>query len=250
MADEFDLTGKTALVLGGSSGIGRTLALGLRDRGATVLVAGRNPDKLAAVGAEIGEGRTYAAELTDTAAIGDLAAAVGRDHGTPDILVACQGTTVIKPALEVSEAEWDNILDTNLKSVFFSLTTFGRPMVARGSGSVITITSLAARRGWGNASAYAASKFGVAALTATLAAEWGAVGVRVNAIAPGFFLTDLNASRMSEARKTEAVRRTAMGRMGELPELVGAAVYLASDAARFVTGTTIEVDGGYLASGI
>jgi NAD(P)-dependent dehydrogenase (short-subunit alcohol dehydrogenase family) len=115
---------------------------------------------------------------------------------------------------------------------------------------IINISSLSAHTGWANAAIYGASKWGVAGLTQSLAAEWGEAGLRVNAIAPGFFLTDLNRERMSEERKAEARRRSAMQRMGELPELVGAAIYLASDAARFVSGATLRVDGGYLSSGI
>jgi gluconate 5-dehydrogenase len=150
----------------------------------------------------------------------------------------------------LSEAEYDAILDTNLKSVFFACTTFGRRMIDRGHGSIINITSLAAHSGWARAAAYGASKMGVAGITQSFAAEWGEMGVRVNAIAPGFFMTDLNRERMPEDRKAEARRRSAMKRMGELDELVGAAVFLASDAARFVSGATLRVDGGYLASGI
>ena len=128
------------------------------------------------------------------------------------------------------------ILDTNLKSVFFACTEFGRRMLAQGCGAIINISTLAAHAGWADAAAYSASKWGVAGLTQSFAAEWGERGVRVNAIAPGFFLTDLNRERMPESRKAEARRRNAMKRMGELQELVGAAVFLASDAFRFVSG--------------
>jgi NAD(P)-dependent dehydrogenase (short-subunit alcohol dehydrogenase family) len=250
----FSLAGKTALVIGGSSGIGREIALGFKKAGAKVLIAARRQDKLDAVAAELGAATAdrvaYSADLRSVGALTALREAVTGDHGTPQILVNCQGTTEIKPAIELTEAEYDAILDTNLKSVFFACTTFGRDMIARGSGSVINISSLAAHTGWGNAAAYAASKWGVAGITQSLAAEWGESGVRVNAIAPGFFMTELNRERMSQARKAEAVRRAAMKRMGELPELVGPAIFLASDASRFVTGATIRVDGGYLSSGI
>jgi NAD(P)-dependent dehydrogenase (short-subunit alcohol dehydrogenase family) len=165
-------------------------------------------------------------------------------------MINCQGTIAIKPAFEMTEEEYDAILDTNLKSVFFACQAFGRHMVNAGGGVIINISSLSAHTGWANAAIYGASKWGVAGLTQSLAAEWGEAGLRVNAIAPGFFLTDLNRERMSEERKAEARRRSAMQRMGELPELVGAAIYLASDAARFVSGATLRVDGGYLSSGI
>ncbi|HUE47206.1 MAG TPA: SDR family oxidoreductase [Aestuariivirgaceae bacterium] len=251
--DQFALTGRTALVIGGTGGIGREIALGYRAAGAKVLVAGRNEEKLKAVSVALGEADqtlAYRADARSTESLARLAEAVEADHGAVAVLVNCQGTIAIKPALELSEAEYDAILDTNLKSVFFACTTFGRRMVDRGCGSIINITSLAAHSGWARAAAYGASKMGVAGITQSFAAEWGEKGVRVNAIAPGFFMTDLNRERMPEERMAEARRRSAMKRMGELDELVGAAVFLASDAARFVSGATLRVDGGYLASGI
>ncbi|MFC3230466.1 SDR family NAD(P)-dependent oxidoreductase [Marinibaculum pumilum] len=259
----FSLQGRSALVIGGGSGIGREIALGYRRAGAKVLLAGRRAERLLAVAEELraaagpadgsaGDGPrlAYPADARASGALAELAATVAADHGTPDILVNCQGTTAIKPALELSEAEYDTILDTNLKSVFFACTAFAPGMLARGDGRIVNITSLAAHTGWANAAAYSASKWGVAGITQSLAAEWGEGGVRVNAIAPGFFMTELNRERMPEARKAEARRRSAMRRMGELSELVGAAIFLASDAAAFVNGATLRVDGGYLASGI
>lgn len=250
--EAFALTGKTALILGASGAIGGEIAGGFKAAGATVLLAGRNAGKLAATAERLGLGpdATFAADLRDVAALRALADRVAASHGVPDILVASQGTTVIKPAFDVTEAEYDEVVDTNLKSVFFACQAFGQGMAARGSGVIVMITSLAAQNGWALAAAYSASKWGVASLTGTLAAEWGSAGVRVNALSPGFFLTDLNREKMSAARKAEAEKRNAMQRMGELSELVGAAIFLASDAARFVTGATIKVDGGYLASGI
>ena len=243
--DGFDLSGRTAVVIGGGSGIGREIALAYREAGATSVVVGHTREKLDRVSAELGgtgaPPLAYAADVTAVSGLDALAARIEVDHGPVDILVNCQGTTEIKPALELTEAEYDRILDTNLKSVFFACTAFGRRMVERRRGAIVNITSLAA---------YSASKMGVDAVTRTLAAEWGERGVRVNAIAPGFFLTELNRDRMPPARKEEARRRSAMGRMGALPELRGAAIFLASDAAAFVTGSTIRVDGGYLASGI
>jgi NAD(P)-dependent dehydrogenase (short-subunit alcohol dehydrogenase family) len=192
----------------------------------------------------------YRVDARSTEDLARLAEAVERDHGAPSILVNCQGAIAIKPALELSEAQYDAILDTNLKSVFFACTTFGRRMIESGGGAIVNVSSLAAHSGWAGAAAYGASKMGVTGITQSFAAEWGDKGVRVNAIAPGFFLTDFNREKMSQERKAEARRRSALKRMGELNELVGAAIFLACDAARFVTGATLRVDGGFLASGI
>src|SRR6185369_2109366 len=151
------------------------------------------------------------------------------------------------PAEEFTPADYDQVMETNLKSVFFACVEVGRHMLERGQGSVINIASLASFRGWGRSAIYSMSKFGVVSLTQTLGREWAPRGVRVNAIAPGFFLTELNRDKMSPERKAEAIRRTPMGRFGELDELVGVAIFLASGASSFVTGATIPVDGGYLA---
>lgn len=243
-----------ALIIGGSSGIGFTLAQGFQAAGARVAIAARTPDKLASATAELQKtdpaSLGYAADMTDVAAIEKLAGDVARDLGALDVLVNCQGTTVIKPTLEVTEAEYDLVMNTNLKSVYFACTVFGRAMLERGSGAIINIASLAAHRGWPRACPYAISKHGVLGLTRTLGAEWAEQGVRVNSISPGFFMTELNRARMPEARKQAALARTPAKRFGELEELVSAAVYLAAPAAAFVTGTDIAVDGGYLASGI
>ncbi len=251
---EFSLSGKTALVIGGSSGIGREIALGYSAAGARVLIAGRDRAKLDRVAAEIDPDArgsiAFSTDMRAVGALGDLAEEIEDKHGPIDVLVNCQGTTTIKPALELSEDEYDVILDTNLKSVFFSCVAFGRRMLAREQGAIVNILSLAAHTGWGNAAAYSASKWGVAGMTQTFAGEWGQGGVRVNAITPGFFITDLNRGKMPEGRMQEARARSAMKRMGELPELVGTAVFLASDAARFINGATVRVDGGYLSSGI
>lgn len=251
---DFALDGRVALVIGGSGGIGREIALGFRSAGAKVLIAGRDREKLAAAEAVLGgTGDVPLGYVVDARSISELARLardVESDHDRVDILVNCQGTTAIKPALELSEDEYDAILDTNLKSVFFACTIFGGRMLGRRSGAIVNITSLSAHTGWANAAAYSASKWGVAGITQSFAAEWGERGVRVNAIAPGMFLTELNREKMSEERKAEATRRSAMKRMGELRELVGGAIFLASDAARFVSGATLRVDGGYLSSGI
>ena len=253
--EEFSLSGQTALIIGGTGGIGREIARGYQTAGAKVIVAGRSHDKLKAMEQELGGGdgppRAYEADVRAVDALATLAERIECDHGGGvDILVNCQGTIAIKPATELTESEYDAILDTNLKSVFFACTTFAQRMQPRGFGVIINITSLAAHSGWANGAAYGASKWGVAGITQSFAAEWGAAGLRVNAIAPGFFLTDLNREKMGENRKQEARRRSAQQRMGELPELVGAAIFLASNSARFINGATLRVDGGYLVSGI
>lgn len=252
--DRFSIDGKIALALGGTSGIGRQIALGLADAGATVVAVSRTKEKIERTVAEIeaagGKASGHVVDLCDLGATRSMVDRVVADHGRIDISLNCQGVTILKPAIEFTEEDYDTVLDTNLKSVFFSSVEVGKRMLEQGSGSIINIASLSSYRGWSRASLYSMSKWGIVSLTETLASEWAASGVRVNGIAPGFFMTDLNRARMSEDRKRMAIERTPMARFGELEELVGAAIYLASDASKFVTGETIRVDGGYLAKGI
>lgn len=248
------LAGRTALVIGGGSGIGRAIALGLARAGADVHVAGRRAGVLAESCETIrGLGRRsspFAADVTDSAQLDRMVADVERAVGVPDILVNAQGVMRLANAEDYVEADYDRIMDTNLKSVWFASTKFGSKMLARGSGVIISIASLASFRGFPRNGIYCMSKHGVRALTETLAAEWASRGVRVNAIAPGFFMTDLNKDVMSDERKARAIARIPSGRFGEVDELAGAAIYLASPAAAYVTGTTINVDGGFLATGM
>jgi NAD(P)-dependent dehydrogenase (short-subunit alcohol dehydrogenase family) len=248
------LAGMTALVIGGSSGIGEAAAHGFAEAGARVGIAARRPNKLAAAFQRLSEKRpdakSYAVDVTKESELKGLVQRAMADFGRIDILMNCQGTTIIKPTLDFTAADYEQVLSTNLTSVFFACTSFGRAMVEQGSGVIINIASLAAHRGWPGSCPYAISKHGVVGLTTSLAAEWARHGVRVNAISPGFFMTELNRERMPQARKDAALFRTPAGRFGGLTELVGAAIYLASPAASFVTGTILNVDGGYLASGI
>ena len=252
--EQFSLAGKVALTIGGTSGIGREISLGYADGGAKVMPASRRREKVDRTVEELkargSESTGYVLDACKLDEMRDVVSSVVSEHGRIDILLNSQGTTIIKPGEEFTEEDYDLVLDTNLKSVFFASQEVGRQMLEQGSGSVINIASLAAYRGWSRSSLYTMSKWGVVGLTESLASEWATRGVRVNGIAPGFFLTDLNRDKMAPERKQSALSRTPMGRFGELPELVGAAIFLASDAARFVTGETIRVDGGYLAMGI
>jgi NAD(P)-dependent dehydrogenase (short-subunit alcohol dehydrogenase family) len=253
-SERFSLRGQVALVLGGSSGIGRQIALGFHDAGAIVVPVGRTASKLAEADAALAaRGSTATGYCADVTMPGELTDVIGRviaKHARIDILVNSQGITMLKPAEEFTRSDYDQVMAINLASVFFACTEIGRHMLERGSGSIVNIASLAAHRGFQLSALYTMSKHGVLALTRTLAAEWATRGVRVNAISPGFFMTPLNQAKMSQARKETALRRTPMHRFGELDELVGAAIYLASPSASYVTGETIGVDGGFLAAGL
>lgn len=251
----FDLTSKTAVVLGGTSGIGLALARGLAEAGANVVPSGRRADRVESAVAEIRKaGRRSLAitcDIADRASIEHLHEAVVREFSAVDILVNCAGITKKTPTLEVSEKDWDDILDTNLSGTLRACQVFGRAMIERHYGRIINIASLASFQGWFEVAAYAASKSAVASLTKTLAVEWAKHGVCVNAIAPGVFRTDLNHALLNGTpRGQELLMRTPMQRFGQVEELVGAAVFLASDAASFVTGHVLAVDGGFLASGV
>jgi NAD(P)-dependent dehydrogenase (short-subunit alcohol dehydrogenase family) len=245
----FRLDGQVALVIGGTSGIGKAIAHGYVGAGAKVVVAGKNREKLAKAIAELG----VDGHACDAADLGQLRGLISTVLGTQeriDTLVNCQGTTTLKPAVEFTPEDFDGIVGTNLRSVFFACTEVGRHMLERGQGSIVNIGSVSSYRGWPRSAIYGLTKAAVVNLTETLASEWAARGVRVNAIAPGFVMTDLNRDKMSAERKATAVARTPMMRFGETEDMVGAAIYLASPAASFVTGETIRVDGGFLAAGL
>lgn len=248
--NEAVLSGLTALVIGGSGAIGGEIARAYAKAGARVGIAGRDRARLIAAAAEIGAKDYFAADVTRADTLDTLVEEVLRAFGHLDILVNCQGITILKPAEEFSEEEYARIMATNMTSVFFCCTRFGRHMLERGSGAIVNIASLAGVRGFPRAAPYAVSKHGVIGLTKTLAAEWADRGVRVNAIAPGFFMTALNREKMSPERKQRALSRTPMGRFGEVEELAGTALYLVAPGQRFVTGAVVNVDGGYLAAGI
>jgi NAD(P)-dependent dehydrogenase (short-subunit alcohol dehydrogenase family) len=252
---KLDLTSKTAVVIGGTSGIGLTLAKGLAEAGADVIATGRRADLVKSAADEIRAlGRkslVVTSDVTDRASLEALLSAVEREFGHVDILLNSAGITRRTPTLEVSETEWNNIIDTNLTGTLRACQVFGRKMIERKQGRIINIASLASDRGFFEVAAYAASKAAVVALTKTLAVEWAPFNVCVNAIAPGVFPTDLNRALLDGTpRGNEFLVRTPMRRFGNLEELVGAAVFLSSDGASFVTGHVLVVDGGFLASGV
>jgi NAD(P)-dependent dehydrogenase (short-subunit alcohol dehydrogenase family) len=250
----FDLTGRTAVVVGGTSGIGRVLALGLADAGADVVATGRRESLVGEVAGEIERrGRrslTLACDVADDRSLAAFHDAVTRAFGRVDVLVVAAGTTKKGPTLSMDIAEWQRIIDVNLVGTLRAYKAFAPAMIARGSGRLIGIASLSSFVGLNEVSAYTASKSAVAGLTRALAVEWAPHGVTVNAIAPGVFKTDFNSTLLEGPRGQEFLMRTPMKRFGRLDELVGAAVYLASDASSFVTGQLLVVDGGFLASGV
>jgi NAD(P)-dependent dehydrogenase (short-subunit alcohol dehydrogenase family) len=251
----FSLEGRVAVVTGGTSGIGRALSLGLADAGADVIASARRKEQVDKTAAEIeARGRKtlrLASDVSDRSTLETLLTAVLERFGKVDILVNCAGTIKRTPTLDMPEAEWTNILNTNLTGTLRACQVFGRHMLERGYGRIINIASLNSFVALSEVAAYAASKAGVASLTRSLAVEWSKKGVTVNAVAPGVFRTDLNAQLLdSTPRGQELLMRTPMGRFGKTEELIGATVYLASDAASFVTGQILVVDGGFLASGV
>ncbi len=254
-AQIFNLSGKTALVLGGTSGIGLALACGLAEAGADVVASSRRGEQVAETAAEIRAlGRQTlecASDVTDRDSLVTLREEILRAFGKVDILINCAGITRRAPTLSFAEDEWNRILDTNLTGTLRACQVFGEPMLARGYGRIVNIASLSTFVAFYEVAAYSASKAAAGSLTKSLAVEWSRRGVTVNAIAPGVFRTDLNSALLdSTPRGQEILLRTPIGRFGKTEELVGAAIYLASDAASFVSGEILVVDGGYLASGV
>jgi NAD(P)-dependent dehydrogenase (short-subunit alcohol dehydrogenase family) len=251
----FDLSGKCAVVMGGTSGLGKAVALGIAEAGADVVAASRRQEETDLVATEIeGLGRRSLRATVDVrnrSSIELLQRKVLDSFRKVDILVNAAGITHKTPTLECSEEEWTSILDTNLNGTWRSCQIFGRTMVGQGFGKILNIASLSTFVGFNEVAAYGVSKAGVGALTKTLAIELAPFNICVNAIAPGIFPTALNAELiLHTGRGRELKMRTPMKRFGEMDELTGGAIYLVSDAASFVTGEILVIDGGFLASGV
>ncbi|MGA3257443.1 MAG: glucose 1-dehydrogenase [Bryobacteraceae bacterium] len=255
MRNYLELTDRVAVVIGATSGIGRTLALGLACHGANVVPTGRREDAVACVCREIElAGRrtlAQAADITSRKSIEELRDRVMEHFGRVDILVNAAGITFLRPTLEVAEHEWNELFDTNLTGALRACQTFHAPLKASGRGRIVNIASLGSFVAFSEVAAYCAAKSGLLSLTRSLACEWAQDRISVNAIAPGIFPTEMNEDLVSgTARGREMLMRTPMRRFGKPEELVGVAVLLASDGASFLTGQCITVDGGYLASGV
>lgn len=252
---QLDLEGKVAVVVGGSSGIGKTIALGLARGGADVVASARRMELVKALADEIeARGRRslrVTCDVDDRESLEKLLQDCVAAFGKVDILVNAAGITKRAPTLDFPEADWNRIMDTNLTGTLRSCQVFGRHMIERKYGRIINIASMGSFLALFEVAAYSASKSGLTSLTKSLAIEWAKHGICVNAIAPGYFRTPLSEKLLvGTGRGNEVLMRTPMKRFGELDELVGAAVFLASDAASFVTGVVLPVDGGVLASGV
>lgn len=250
-----DLTGRVAVVVGGTSGLGRAMALGLAQAGADVVASGRREAQVEEVAAEIeGLGRATlrcGVDVTSRSSVDALRDLVVRELGRVDILLNAAGRTSRRPTAEVGEDEWSSILDTNLNGMLRCCQSFYEPLKASGRGRIINVASLSSFVGFYEVTAYATSKAAVMGLTRNLAVEWARDAITVNAVSPGVFPTELNEKLLNGTdRGRELIQRTPMRRFGRPEELVGAVVFLASDAAGFVTGQSIAVDGGFLASGV
>ena len=251
MTNPFDLTGRVALVTGGNGGIGLGIAKGLAKAGAAVAIAGRNTTKNANTVSELEALRARAigieANVVDEASVAALIGAVSAHYGRIDILVSNAGINIRKQPEEYSLAEWHTIIDTNLTSAFLCARAVLSELKKVGGGKIITTGSLSSIFGGAIIGPYAASKGAIVQLTKSLAVAWAVHGVQVNAILPGFIDTDLTHSgrQSAPAMFAKVVERTPAGRWGQPEDLAGAAVFLASSASDFITGTAIPVDGGY-----
>jgi len=252
-AATFDLTGKVALVTGSSRGIGRGFALGLARQGADLIVTSRNQQDCEAVAGEIRAlgSRVLArsCDVTDRQSVQDLATAVLGEFGRIDILVNNAGNAATKPAEDLTEEDWDRVIDVDLKGVFFCCTVFGRHMIAQRAGKIINIASVLGLVGEKQLLPYCAAKGGVVQMTRALALEWAKYNIQVNALCPGYVKTAMNEAAIvgSEKVHNHIIGKTPMRRLGEVEELIGPLIFLASDASRYMTGQTLVIDGGWTA---
>jgi NAD(P)-dependent dehydrogenase (short-subunit alcohol dehydrogenase family) len=245
----FSLGERVAVVTGGSSGIGRAIALALGRAGASVVIVARRPGPLAGTVAELEAAGVKAgcvsADLGDRAALGRAASEAERVFGPPDILVNCAGVNLRPPLAQLTAAQWDELMAVNLTAPFLLGQRFGPQMAARGWGRIVNVTSQQAERAFGNSGGYGAAKGGLAALTRSQAEAWAGGGVRCNALCPGFVITPLTAEASADpARVAALAARTMIGRNGLPDDFAGAAVFLAGPASDYLTGQTIRVDGG------
>jgi NAD(P)-dependent dehydrogenase (short-subunit alcohol dehydrogenase family) len=251
--DTFRLDGKVALITGGARGLGLTMATALAEAGADVALSGRSigPGEEAAAGITKATGRrakAFAADVTSAADVERLAASVESALGSIDILINNAGVNIRGTVDQLSEADWDSVIDTNLKGPFLCARAIGPGMVKRGWGRVVNLGSILGAVALGGRAPYASSKAGVINLTRVLALEWAGSGVTANAICPGPFATEMNLPLLNDPVKyQEFVKKIPMGRWGELDELAGAVVFLASPSSSFITGASLFVDGGWTA---
>jgi NAD(P)-dependent dehydrogenase (short-subunit alcohol dehydrogenase family) len=251
----FSIKDKVAVVLGGTSGIGQAIARGFAKAGATVIASSRGQDKVDAEAAELEKlgSKTLrrTSDVQNRASLEALCKEVVDTFGRVDILVVTSGMLLKAPSVDLTEEDFNRVVDANLNGTFRANPIFGRQMIQQQSGSIINTGSMTSFVSFGEVASYGASKAGVKLLTLSLACEWAKHNVRVNAIAPGVVRTPLNTKALDIPERAAAILgRTPMNRFGKADELVGAAIFLASDASSFVTGHVLPVDGGFLAKGI